>query len=187
MEILIITGPPYSGKGKQCGLLKEILNYKHISTGDRCRLEKRNGTEIGQVLSVFEERGDLVPDDIMKHLFNKILEENLDEYGIILDGYPRTIAQVDDFLELTTSKHLNISKVINIQVTRIELLKRAKHRATKSNRKDDKDPLIHLRRIEVFEESTKPGIEYMKTLMHVLTFYGIGTCEELAAQILKEL
>lgn len=187
MKILIITGPPYAGKGTQCAVLKEILKFKHISTGDRCRLEKEKGTKVGLAMSKFEEKGELVPDEIMKTFFNQILEENLNEYGIILDGYPRTINQVNHFLELAKSKHLEVDKVINIQVAKSELLKRAQHRASKSNRKDDKDPLIHLKRIEVFEEATKPSIEHMKSLLNVLTFYGIGTRQELTAQILKEL
>ncbi len=48
MEILIITGPPYSGKGTQCEILNQQLGFQHISTGDRCRLEKENRTEIGK-------------------------------------------------------------------------------------------------------------------------------------------
>ena len=116
MEILIITGPPYSGKGTQCKSLIEELDFKHISTGDRCRLERENGTDIGNIMSEFEEKGDLVPDSIMKDLFSKILDENKSNSGIILDGYPRTKAQVDDLLELVNSKKMEISKVLNIDV-----------------------------------------------------------------------
>lgn len=187
MEILIITGPPYSGKGTQCKKLKDILNFKHISTGDRCRFEKRIGSKVGKVLSKFEEKGNLVPDVIMKDLINQILDENSNEVGIILDGYPRTIMQVDDFLELVSVKHIEVNTVINLVVSKNELLKRGEHRAQKSIRKDDKDLKVRLRRMEVFEHSTKPSIEYMKTLLNVLTFYGIGTCEELTTQILQEL
>ena len=187
MKILIITGPPYSGKGTQCEILKNVLNYKHISTGDRCRLEKQKGTDIGKIMSTYEEQGDLVPDSIMKNLFSRILDENLKEVGIILDGYPRTQPQVDDLLELVKEKMLEIDKVINIEVPKPELLIRAKRRASNSDRKDDKDPAIHLKRIEVFEESTKPGIQYMKSILNVLTFYGLGTIEELTEQIKVEL
>ena len=102
MKILIITGPPYSGKGTQCEILKNLLNYKHISTGDRCRLEKEQGTEIGKELSKYEKKGDLVPDQIIKTLFSQILDENRSEEGIILDGYPRTIPQMDDLLALVS-------------------------------------------------------------------------------------
>lgn len=187
MEILIIAGPPYSGKGTQCEILKTQLNFEHISTGDRCRLEKQNKTEIGKIMAEYEEKGDLVPDSIMKDLFSKILDENKSKAGIILDGYPRTKPQVNDLIELVDSKQMEIGKVLNIDVPKSELLKRAKKRAETSDRKDDKDPQIHMKRIEVFEESTRPAIEYMKSKIKVLTFDGLGTIEEITERIKASL
>lgn len=187
MEILVITGPPYSGKGTQCEILKENLKIEHISTGDRCRLEKQNETEIGKIMSQYEEKGDLVPDSIMKDLFSKILDEHKSTNGIILDGYPRTEPQVNDLMELIESKNMKIGKVINIDVPKSELLKRAKKRAETSNRKDDKDANIHLKRIEVFESSTRPAIEYMKSKIKVLTFDGLGTIDEITKRIKDNL
>ncbi|RBW57132.1 adenylate kinase [Tenacibaculum sp. E3R01] len=187
MEILIITGPPYSGKGTQCEILKTQLNFEHISTGDRCRLEKQNETEIGKIMSEYEEKGDLVPDSIMKDLFSQILDENSSKGGIILDGYPRTEPQVNDLIELVNSKQMSIGKVLNIDVPKSELLKRAEKRAETSNRKDDKDPKIHIKRIEVFENSTRPAIEYMKSKIKVLTFDGLGTIEEITERIKASL
>ncbi|OOV19080.1 nucleoside monophosphate kinase [Flavobacterium sp. LM4] len=187
MEILIITGPPYSGKGTQCEILKKELKFEHISTGDRCRLEKQNETEIGRIMCEYEEKGDLVPDSIMKNLFSKILDENISNKGIILDGYPRTNAQVNDLLELIESKDLKIGKVININVPKLELLKRAKKRAETSDRKDDKDAEIHIKRIEVFEDSTRPAIEYMKYKLNVLTFDGLGTIDEITNRVKASL
>lgn len=187
MVILIITGPPYSGKGTQCDILKEELKFQHISTGDKCRLEKQNKTEIGKIMSKYEEKGDLVPDSIMKDLFSKILDENASSNGIILDGYPRTITQVNDLMELIELKKMEIGKVINIDVPKTELLKRAKKRAETSNRKDDKDAEIHIKRIEVFENSTRPAIEYMKSKIKVLTFDGLGTIDEIAKRIKASL
>ncbi|PKV52106.1 adenylate kinase [Aquimarina sp. MAR_2010_214] len=187
MEILIITGPPYSGKGTQCEILKKNLSYKHISTGDRCRLEKENKTEIGEIMSKYEEKGDLVPDSIMKELFGQILDENKQEKGIILDGYPRTTTQVVNLLELINARKLKIGKVLNIEVPKQELLKRAKKRAETSSRKDDKDVNIHLKRIEIFEELTKPSINYMKSNLNVLTFDGLGSVDEITERIIANL
>jgi adenylate kinase len=187
MEILIITGPPYSGKGTQCKILKEQLDFEHISTGDRCRLEKQNETKIGKIISEYEEIGNLVPDSIMKELFGQILDENKSKSGIVLDGYPRTKLQVDDLIELVESKNMEIGKVLNIDVPKAELLIRAKKRAETSDRKDDKDPKIHLKRIEVFEDSTRPAIEYMKSKIKVLTFDGLGTIDEITERIKASL
>ncbi|MGK0317793.1 MAG: adenylate kinase [Saprospiraceae bacterium] len=138
-------------------------------------------------MSGYEEKGDLVPDNIMRDLFGKILDENKSNHGIILDGYPRTISQVDDLIELVKSMTMEIGKVINIEVPMNELLVKANKRAETSDRKDDKDPKIHLKRIEVFENSTRPAIEYMKSKIKVLTFDGLGTIEEITERIKASL
>lgn len=187
MKIIIITGPPYSGKGTQCEVIKKNLDYNHISTGDRCRLEKEEKTEIGMIMSEYEERGDLVPDELMKDLFSQILDENIESKGIILDGYPRTIHQVKNLMELVQAKNLSISKVLNIEVPQEELLRRASKRAETSNRKDDKNPEIHTKRIRVFENLTIPAINNMKDILPVTNFDGMGQIEEITEKILNSL
>ena len=187
MEILIITGPPYSGKGTQCEILSKQLNFKHISTGDRCRFEKENETEIGKTMAAYEEKGDLVPDALMKNLFSQILDENSTGKGIILDGYPRTKDQVDDLIELVAQKNKKIGRVLNIEVPETELLVRAKKRAATSDRKDDQDPQVHIKRINVFETATRPAIAYMKSKLAVKTFDGLGTIEEITERIKASL
>lgn len=183
MEILIITGPPFSGKGTQCENLREELGYEHVSTGDRCRIEKQAKTEVGSIMQQYEENGELVPDSIMEALFSQILDENKSERGVILDGYPRTKPQVDDLLRLVNSKGLTVKKVINIDVPKEELLIRANKRAETSTREDDKNPKIHIKRIEVFEHLTRPAIDYMKSKMEVITFDGMGDIDEITEKI----
>jgi adenylate kinase len=107
--------------------------------------------------------------------------------GIILDGYPRTSPQVDDLLELVMQKDMEIGKVLNIEVPKPELLIRAKKRTETSNRKDDKDPQIHIKRIDVFEASTRPAIEYMKSKLAVKTFDRLGSIEEITERISASL
>jgi len=187
MKILIVTGPPYSGKGTQCEILSKTLHYTHLSTGDRCRQEKENKTAIGRIMSQYEEKGDLVPDSIMKTLFGQILDENRDRNGIILDGYPRTRPQVDDLLELVKAKHQEIGLVVNIHVPREELLQRALKRAADSTREDDKNPETHLKRVRIFETVTLPAIEYMKTKLTVADIDGMGKIEEITRRILEKI
>lgn len=183
MEILIITGPPYSGKGTQCDILKSTLGFKHISTGDRIRKEKDSKTFIGEIMTEYEETGRLVPDEIMQDLIGQIIDENLKEKGIILDGYPRTKLQVDTILNLLALKNLKVTAVINIEVPEDELLARAKKRAMSSNRKDDQNIDTHLKRINVFESETRPSIEYMKTKFRVININGLGTIDHITNTI----
>ena len=183
MEILIITGPPYSGKGTQCDLLKTGLGFTHISTGDRIRKEKDIKSSIGKVMTDYEENGTLVPDEIMQELIAQIIDENSNSKGIILDGYPRTKSQVDTILNLLADKKLGVKVVINIDVPKDELLARAKRRAENSNRKDDQNFDTHLKRIEIFETETRPAIEYMKGKFKVANIDGLGTIENIAKMI----
>lgn len=187
MKILIITGPPYSGKGTQCEIISKELHYTHVSTGDRVREEKAQRTEIGRIISGYEEKGDLVPDSIMKTLFGQILDENKHRKGILLDGYPRTKPQVNDLLELVQAKELEIGLVINIQVPREELLQRAMKRAADSNRADDRNPETHLKRVRIFESQTLPAIEYMKTRLSVADIDGIGGIGEITRRIVEKI
>ncbi|WP_028982390.1 adenylate kinase family protein [Sporocytophaga myxococcoides] len=179
MKILVITGPPYSGKGTQCEVLKNELGFRHISTGDRIRLEKEQKTEFGIIASEYDVKGDLVPDSIMKALLGRIVDENIKEKGIILDGYPRTVSQVDTLIDLLKEKGMLIDQVINIEVPKDELLIRAKKRAETSDRIDDKNPQTHFKRINIFESTTRPAIEYMKPKLNVISIDGSASIEEI--------
>lgn len=183
MEILIITGPPYCGKGTQCAILQTSLGFKHISTGDRIRQEKAGMTSFGKIVKSYEENGNLVPDEIMQGLIGQIIDENLNEKGIILDGYPRTVSQVDTILNLLSEKKLKVNYVINIAVPQEELLERALNRAKASDRKDDQDPETHLKRIQIFEEQTRPAIKYMQGKFNVIDIDGLGTIDNITRAI----
>ncbi len=183
MKIILITGPPYCGKGTQAKIIEGQFGFRHISTGDAVRAEKQSGSDLGLTMASFSERGELVPDEIMKDLFAKVLDKNRTEEGILLDGYPRTRLQVDHLLELTEARNLSIRSVINIEVPKEELLVRAKQRAEGSDRPDDKDRNTHLRRIEIFEQQTKPCIDYLQNQALVLSLSGIGNVEQVSKRI----
>jgi len=187
MEVLIITGPPYSGKGTQCKELKANLGFSHISTGDRIRKEKEENSPIGKLMRSYEESGQLVPDEVMEQLIEKIIDENLQVKGIILDGYPRTKPQVNTIANILATKKLTVKNVINIDVPKEELLIRAKKRAEDSNRKDDQDIEIHLKRIEIFEQETRPAIAFMKEKFKVTDINGLGTVEAITKAISEKI
>lgn len=187
MKILVITGPPYSGKGTQCEILEKTLRYKHISTGERIRWEKENDTTFGLAMKEYEEKGMLVPDELMEKLLSHIVLENKNQKGIIFDGYPRTIPQVDTLINLLADHNKQIDQVINIEVSKVELLNRAKERAKNSTREDDKDEAIHIKRIDVFEQNTRPAIEYLKKKMNVDNIEGMGSIKEITDKIMTIL
>lgn len=181
-----MTGPPYAGKGTQCNHLALALGFKHLSTGERIRWEKQQGTPLGLMMKN-EEKGQLVPDKVMEQLVRQMFVENRESLGVILDGYPRTIPQVDALHQLLAAEGLVISKVINLQVPQRELLHRAKARAQSSNRKDDQDANIHLERISVFERETLPAITYLSSVVPILHINGEGTEDATKQFIFQEI
>lgn len=87
---LIFLGPPGSGKGTQAKILQKRSGFRQFSTGDILREHREKGTELGKIVQVFMDRGDLVPDDIIIDM----VKQELDKPGdVLFDGFPRTLAQ----------------------------------------------------------------------------------------------
>ena len=125
--VLILLGPPGSGKGTQAAMLHEKLHLPHISTGDILRDHIRRSTELGKEAKEYIERGQLVPDPlIMDLLFNRVAEKDCTR-GYILDGFPRTLAQAE-----ALQAHLNSERafIINLDIKDEEVIERLTKRLT---------------------------------------------------------
>lgn len=90
---LILFGPPGSGKGTQAKLLRQRLEWPHISTGDMLREHVQSRDEIGRAIAEIMSSGKLVTDGLVNLLVEKRISEPDCERGFILDGYPRTVPQ----------------------------------------------------------------------------------------------
>src|SRR3989338_3320179 len=112
--ILILLGPPGSGKGTQSKRLVEKYKLPQISTGDILRAEVAKGTELGRKAKAVMDFGKLVSDDIILGIIKNRIEESDCKKGFIFDGFPRTIPQAEGLKELLKQKKLKITKVLNI-------------------------------------------------------------------------
>lgn len=121
--IAILLGPPGAGKGTQAKRLAQKMNGLHLSSGDILRAEKAAGTELGKQAAGYMERGELVPDSlIIEMMLNKMA--HADGQSILLDGFPRTLAQAEA-LDAGLVRHgLKIQRVINIDVPDAEIERR---------------------------------------------------------------
>jgi adenylate kinase len=113
-SIVLIFGPPGSGKGTQGDLLAERMGLKKISTGDIFRRHVREGTVLGKQVESIINAGNLVSDEILAKLVESELTENEREL-VLLDGYPRTLGQVKDLSEMKAFQ--SIFKVIYLEVS----------------------------------------------------------------------
>lgn len=119
---IILMGCPGAGKGTQSAKLKETLKLKHISTGDVLRAEMAAGTELGKQVSALINQGNLVPDELMISMLEKIVSTT--EQGIIFDGFPRTVAQAQALEAMMAKLGRQISAVVMIDLPEDEVVKR---------------------------------------------------------------
>ena len=121
---LILIGAQGSGKGTQADLLSEALGLPHVASGDLFRKAIDEQTELGKQVKVILDRGELVPDDLTVAMILDRLNMPDCVPGVILDGFPRTVAQAQALDKGLTAVGKQIDLAIYIQVPREELLKR---------------------------------------------------------------
>lgn len=88
-------GPPGAGKGTQAKRLAETFDPRHLSSGDIFRAERATGSELGKKLAEYMDAGELVPDEIVVDVMAKAMTADSDQKGLLLDGFPRTVAQAE--------------------------------------------------------------------------------------------
>lgn len=152
-RVLIILGPPASGKGTQAVDLSKTLSLPHISTGDILRANISNSTKLGVEAKTYMDMGKLVPDDlVLSMLFDRIAQDDAKK-GYILDGFPRTIAQAEA-LEKHLPKDASLT-VLNLDVSDDTIVKRALGR----KRSDDTLEIVK-ERLKAYHAQTAPLIDF---------------------------
>lgn len=180
---IIICGAPGSGKGTQSNLLIEKYNLQHISTGDLLRKEIADGTELGKYASTFISSGKLVPDEtIIEMIAHKLENLDKDTMGIALDGFPRTIAQAEALEDLFKMRGDKTDILLDLQVDEQELIDRLLLRGKTSGRSDDNLETVR-KRLEVYNNQTKPVTDFYQNLGKYVGVHGMGTINEIFGRI----
>jgi adenylate kinase len=129
----ILLGAPGAGKGTQAALLVESLGIPHVASGDLFRDNMGRGTELGLLAKKYMDEGKLVPDDVTVRMVLDRLAQPDCAKGVILDGFPRTIAQAQALESALSEMGQNINAALYIRVSTEELLKRLGGRYTCKN------------------------------------------------------
>ena len=127
--ILLLIGAVGAGKGTQADLLSGELGVPHLASGDLFRQALREGSPLGEQARTYMERGDLVPDEVTIGMFMERLAQPDAARGAILDGFPRTVAQVRSLDETLSGQGERIARAIYIDVPTDELVTRVSGRA----------------------------------------------------------
>jgi adenylate kinase len=192
--VLILLGPPGSGKGTQAAMLHDKLHLPHISTGDLLREHIRKNTELGKQAQTFMDKGQLVPDAlILDILFERVAQKDC-KNGYILDGFPRTISQAETLQTRLQGKPAPV--VINMDLSDSKIIERLTKRVSCEKcgtpyhlvnsppkkqgqcdkcggkliqRSDDTEAVI-AKRLKVYHEQTAPLIAYYQKqkLLHTV-------------------
>ncbi len=177
---LLFIGPPGAGKGTQAGKVAARLGIPHVSTGEMFRDHVSRGTDLGKKVEAIMAAGDYVPDEITVAMLAERLDEDDARRGFILDGFPRTEAQVDSLDRLLGVDGLD--QVIVFEVDEDELTDRLLSRG----RADDNEETIRAR-FRIYLQQTQPLIDVYAGRGLTVTVDGIGEVEEVTERILARI
>jgi len=181
---IILFGAPGAGKGTQAEKLVAKYGLVQLSTGDMLRAAIGAGTDLGKRAKEIMDRGDLVSDDIIVGMIAARLDDKDCANGVILDGFPRTVAQAEALDEMLASKGLSLDGVIEIRVDEAALFARIENRAAETGgaRSDDNADTLR-KRLAVYHENTAPLLPYYRDKGVLKSVDGMATIDEVAAQI----
>ncbi len=183
---IILFGPPGVGKGTQAKILSEKYHIPHISTGDMLREEIRLETDLGKKAKVLMDAGNLVPDDIMIGMIRNVLSSDKCKNGIILDGFPRTVAQATALKNIFNEMNLTLKKVLYIEVTEEHIMERLVKRGEEEHRADDTHDTI-IKRIGIYKKTTEPVKDYYESIGLLSSVNGEGSVQEVSRRMEQAL
>ena len=160
---VILLGPPGAGKGTQAEMLVAEYGLVQLSTGDMLRAAIAQGTELGLKAKAIMDAGDLVADDIILGMIRERLQSDECANGVILDGFPRTVAQAEGLDDMLAEIGMGIDHVIEMQVDEAALFARIENRANETGgaRSDDTAEVLE-KRLKVYHDSTAPILPYYR-------------------------
>ncbi|KRE51534.1 adenylate kinase [Arthrobacter sp. Soil736] len=189
MTRMLIIGPPGSGKGTQAERISERLGLAAISTGDIFRANVKGETRLGIEAKKYMDAGDFVPDSVTNKMVRDRLSEADVQDGFLLDGYPRTTAQVVYLDHIIAGKDDKLDVVLQLTADDEELVARLLGRAQETGRSDDNEAVIR-HRLDLYHGQTEAVVAtYAERgiLVRVDGIGGIGEVTDGVMSILEDL
>ena len=183
---VIMMGPPGAGKGTQATFVAEHFGIPAISTGDIFRANVAEGTPLGVEAKRYMDAGEYVPDEITNKMVRNRIDEPDAEPGFLLDGYPRTLAQVEELDGMVEFTGHRLDAAVVLTVDGEEIVQRLLQRAEVEGRADDTEDVIR-RRQEVYREQTEPLIEVYRDRGILVEVDGIGEVDQVTKRIFEAL
>lgn len=206
---IILLGPPGAGKGTQASRLIGKYAIPQISTGDMLRAALKEGTPLGLEAKKYMDQGALVPDSVVIGLVKERIQKPDCSKGYMLDGFPRNVSQAEALDKMLGELKQRIDGVVCIEVPNKELLGRLTGRRTCRScgagyhvmfdppktdgkcdkcgaelyQRDDDNEATVSSRLKVYEDQTKPLIDYYEKQGKLRRIDGVGSMDAIFGRI----
>lgn len=203
--IIVLVGPPGSGKGTQAKVLCGRLGVPHLSTGDMLRAAKKAGTLKQEYVDIMT-KGGLLPDEAVIGLIDDRIKEDDCKAGFMLDGFPRTVPQAEGLAAMLKEAGRSLDKVLQLDVPRDMLEERLVNRRTDKStgqiyhliynpppqdaelvHRDDDKPEAVGRRLDAYASMTAALLPYYEERGLLARIEGVGTPQEVTGRIAAAL
>lgn len=183
---MLIIGPPGSGKGTQAERISASRGVVPISTGDIFRANVRERTPLGVAAAAYLDNGDFVPDEITNAMVRSRLGEDDAREGFLLDGYPRTAAQVDELDDILAGQGQELDLVLQLCAGDEELVGRLLGRAKETGRSDDTEKVIR-HRLALYHGQTEPVLARYAERGPLVRVDGFGAVDVVTGRVMRAL
>ena len=184
---IVLFGAPGAGKGAQAERIASVYGMVHLSTGEMLRSAIASGSDVGARAKEIIDRGELISDDIIVKIVDARMDEGDCVKGVILDGFPRTVAQAEALDEMLAAKGRSLDHVIEIEMDESALFARIANRASERRRigtaRSDDNAKTLRRRLAVYHENSAPLLPYYRAKCLLRSVDGMASIEEVATQI----
>jgi adenylate kinase len=183
---ILLLGPQGAGKGTQGRMIAAEYGIPHVATGDMLREAMAADSELGRRVKPIYDAGGLVPDDLMIALIRERLNADDARNGFVLDGFPRTMPQVEALEEMLREIGRDLDVVFAFQLEDEVGRERMLRRAAEEGRADDTPDVIE-RRLRLYHEETEPLVEYYRSRGNLVGIHADKPIDEVFAEIQQAL
>lgn len=185
--IVVLFGPPGSGKGTQAERIAALMGIPHVSTGEILRAEAASGSALGREAAPIMQSGALIPDDLMIRIIEQRIAQPDAGKGVVLDGFPRTVAQAEALERMLERAGRVAPVVVCLDVSPEQVRERILRRAQIDGRKDDTADTLS-ERMRVYERETAPVVDHFRAAgVRIERIDGAPPADQVTEQIVRVL